>query len=116
MNDLCKYADKNNKTIILTPSNEFGATSKKRLVDFYKRFGFVENKGKNKIFGIFESMYRLPKINNLKEDSMNTEDFLEINKNNSNFSIKNYLEAKQKIKETIIQKKYLIENKVNINI
>ncbi len=46
----------------------------------------------------------------------NTYNDLEINKNNSDFSIKDYLEAKQKIKETIIQKKYLIENKVNIDI
>lgn len=58
MNDICAYADKENKIIILSPSDEFGG-SKKRLIVFYKRFGFVENKGKNKIFEIFESMYRL---------------------------------------------------------
>lgn len=30
-----------------------------RLIRFYRGFGFVENKkGKNKIFEIFESMYR----------------------------------------------------------
>lgn len=60
MQDICDYADKENKIIILSPSDEFGG-SKKRLIDFYKRFGFVENKGKNKIFEIFESMYRLPR-------------------------------------------------------
>lgn len=60
MNEVCEYADKNNKIIILSPSDEFGG-NKKRLIEFYKRFGFVENKGKNKEFGIFESMYRLPK-------------------------------------------------------
>lgn len=60
MKDICDYADKNNKTVILTPSDEFGG-NKKRLIEFYKRFGFVENKGKNKIFEIFEQMYRLPK-------------------------------------------------------
>lgn len=51
---------KEKKTIILSPSDEFGG-NKKRLIDFYKRFGFVENKGKNKEFLIFESMYRLPR-------------------------------------------------------
>lgn len=60
MQDICEYADKEKKTIILSPSDEFGG-NKKRLIEFYKRFGFVENKGKNKEFSIFESMYRLPK-------------------------------------------------------
>lgn len=60
MQDICEYADKEKKTIILSPSDEFGG-NKKRLIEFYKRFGFVENKGKNKEFLIFESMYRLPK-------------------------------------------------------
>ena len=66
MNEIIDYCDKTNKTIILTPSDEFGG-NKKRLIEFYKRFGFLENKGKNKIFGIFESMYKLPK-NNKNED------------------------------------------------
>lgn len=60
MQEICDYADKENKIIILSPSDEFGG-NKKRLIEFYKRFGFVENKGKNKIFEIFESMYREPK-------------------------------------------------------
>lgn len=60
MKDICDHADKQKKTIILSPSDEFGG-NKKRLIEFYKRFGFVENKGKNKEFLIFESMYRLPK-------------------------------------------------------
>lgn len=59
MEYIVKYADKKHKIIILSPTDEFGS-SKSRLIQFYKRFGFVENSGKNKIFGIFESMYRLP--------------------------------------------------------
>ena len=43
MKDLCTYADKSNKTIILTPSDEFGLSE-------------------DKIFGIFEEMYRKPKL------------------------------------------------------
>ena len=60
MKDICEYADKSKKIIILSPSDDFGG-NKKRLIEFYKRFDFVENKGKNKDFEIFESMYRLPK-------------------------------------------------------
>ena len=60
MKDICEYADKNNKIIILTPSDEFGGNVK-RLIEFYKRFDFVENKGKNKVFEIFERMYRNPR-------------------------------------------------------
>jgi GNAT superfamily N-acetyltransferase len=59
MNQLNQYADSTGKTISLTPSADFGG-NKKRLIGFYKRFGFVENKGKNKDFEISESMYREP--------------------------------------------------------
>lgn len=61
MNDLIQYADTTGKTITLSPSADFGATSVNRLKDFYKQFGFVENKSKNKDFSISDSMYRLPK-------------------------------------------------------
>jgi GNAT superfamily N-acetyltransferase len=64
MNDLIEYADTNNKRVKLTPDvkgNDQGTTSRKRLVDFYKRFGFVENKGRNKDFTVSEGMFRLPK-------------------------------------------------------
>jgi len=61
MNDLAKYADSLGKTIYLTPDKIFGATSKARLVKFYKRFGFVENKGRQRVFEMSSSMYRKPK-------------------------------------------------------
>jgi GNAT superfamily N-acetyltransferase len=57
MQDLTDYADKSGKRIDLTPSADFGG-NKKRLTEFYKRFGFVENKGKNKDYEVSESMYR----------------------------------------------------------
>lgn len=60
MNELVDIADQKGKTISLTPSSDFGG-SKKRLVEFYKRFGFVENKGKNRDFEISEAMFRLSK-------------------------------------------------------
>jgi hypothetical protein len=59
MQDLSNLADKLGKTVILTPSSDFGGT-KTRLVKFYKSHGFVENKGRNKDFTISETMYRRP--------------------------------------------------------
>ena len=60
MNTLTEYADATGKRITLTPSKDFGGSSVSRLKAFYKRFGFVENKGKNKDFEEFDSMYREP--------------------------------------------------------
>jgi GNAT superfamily N-acetyltransferase len=62
MNDIIDYADANGKTIALSPSKDFGATSIARLKEFYKDLGFVENKGRNKDFTISESMYRPPAV------------------------------------------------------
>lgn len=59
MRDIIGYADKNNKRVVLSPSADFGG-NKVRLVEFYKRLGFVENKGPNKDLEISESMYRVP--------------------------------------------------------
>jgi GNAT superfamily N-acetyltransferase len=60
MQAITRYADAHGKTISLTPSADFGGT-KSRLVKFYKKLGFVENKGRNKDYEISETMYRLPK-------------------------------------------------------
>lgn len=59
MNDLIDYADKNELTIGATPSSDFGS-SKTRLIDFYKRFGFVMNKGRNKDYEFSNTMIRYP--------------------------------------------------------
>lgn len=61
MDDLISYADETQQTITLTPSLDYGASSIKRLKDFYKRFDFVENKGRNKDFEFRDAMYRNPK-------------------------------------------------------
>jgi len=63
MNDLITYADQQGKRIVLTPGlrdDRHGTTSRARLVKFYKRFGFVENKGRNKDYSISSGMYREP--------------------------------------------------------
>jgi GNAT superfamily N-acetyltransferase len=57
MQELVDYADSTGKRIDLSPSADFGG-NKKRLSEFYKRFGFVDNKGKAKDFEVSETMYR----------------------------------------------------------
>ena len=57
MQDLIDYADSVGKRVELSPSADFGG-NKNKLKEFYSRFGFVENKGRNKDFEISESMYR----------------------------------------------------------
>lgn len=59
MQQLIDYADATGQRITLSPSADFGG-SKSRLTAFYKRFGFVENKGRNKDYAISETMYREP--------------------------------------------------------
>jgi len=61
MEDLARLADEKGWTLDLTPDTSFGATSIKRLMDFYKRFGFKDNKGRNTDFFTRESMVRRPK-------------------------------------------------------
>jgi GNAT superfamily N-acetyltransferase len=57
MQELIDYADSIGKRVDLSPSADFGG-NKNRLTEFYKRFGFVENKGKSRDFEVSESMYR----------------------------------------------------------
>ena len=61
LNDIINYADDVQKRVLLTPGlkdDKHGTTSRSRLVKFYKRFGFVENKVRNKDFTISAGMYR----------------------------------------------------------
>lgn len=57
MDRLVKVSDETGVSLALTPTSEFGA-SKSRLVKFYKSLGFVENKGRGRIFSVSEEMYR----------------------------------------------------------
>jgi N-acetylglutamate synthase-like GNAT family acetyltransferase len=68
MEDLIELADKDGWMITLTPSSSYGGNVS-RLKEFYKRFGFVENKGSNRDFSHKEDMYRSPKGG----DSLNEE-------------------------------------------
>lgn len=63
MKELTDFADANGLRIRLSPATKndhHGTTSRERLVDFYKRFGFVENKGRNIDHAISDGMYRTP--------------------------------------------------------
>lgn len=63
MKELTDFADRFGFRVVLTPAQKedgFGTTSRERLVAFYKRFGFIENKGRAKDFEISEAMYREP--------------------------------------------------------
>ena len=58
MNHIAAFADKKGYILTLTPTSDFGG-NKRTLVDFYKRFGFIENKGSNKDYEINDTMYRV---------------------------------------------------------
>lgn len=60
MERICEWADKNNVVLTLTPSDSYGASSVGRLVSFYKKFGFVSNKGRHADYNTMQSMYRVP--------------------------------------------------------
>ena len=68
MQRIVDMADQEGKIIALTPDTAFGGT-KSRLIKFYKRFGFVPNKGRNKTFDFREIMVRYPQSKQLSESS-----------------------------------------------
>ena len=59
MQDIVDRMDSEGAIIALTPDDAFGG-NKNRLIKFYKRFGFVPNKGRNKDFRFRETMIRYP--------------------------------------------------------
>ena len=63
MQELTNYVDITGKRLELSPGQKddyHGTTSRGRLVNFYKRHGLVENKGRNKDFTTNKTMYREP--------------------------------------------------------
>jgi GNAT superfamily N-acetyltransferase len=70
MEDLVDFADARGYQLQLTPSDAWGS-SVEGLRKFYKKFGFVENKGKNKNFEVSNEMYRNPTaLADLTEDGL----------------------------------------------
>jgi GNAT superfamily N-acetyltransferase len=60
MGELAGWANRNNLILSLHPSSDFGGAVT-RLRRFYRRFGFVPNKGRNKDFRTRDAMIRLPR-------------------------------------------------------
>lgn len=61
MRDLAAEADGRGWTLALTPSTDFGGSSRRRLEGFYRRFGFVANRGRRRDFTTTEAMIRRPR-------------------------------------------------------
>ena len=59
MEEIIAYADQYNLNIGLTPDDNWGGSVNK-LKKFYKDFGFVPNKGRNKDYSFMETMVRYP--------------------------------------------------------
>jgi GNAT superfamily N-acetyltransferase len=68
MRDLIDYADQSGKQVRLSPTSDFGG-SPTRLKKFYKEFGFVDNRGRNKDFTTRETMIRNPQIQEAEDIS-----------------------------------------------
>lgn len=83
MQGITEWADANGKALALTPSGDFGG-NKRRLKSFYKRFGFVENQGRNKDFAVSESMIRPSEMN---QDIGGKRGVIRIDRTNRNFNI-----------------------------
>jgi len=63
MQDIVDYADNHGKIVVLDPAlkdKRHGTTSQSRLRAFYKRFGFIDNKGRNKNYEFRNLMIRYP--------------------------------------------------------
>jgi GNAT superfamily N-acetyltransferase len=65
MNSITKFADTENLPIVLIPEPDDDNVSPKKLMDFYKKFGFIINKGKRMDYTFSmpfaTTMYRMPK-------------------------------------------------------
>lgn len=65
MNSIIKFSDTNNLPMVLIPEPDDDNMSANQLIDFYKKFGFVLNRGKKIDYAFSDpfatTMYRLPK-------------------------------------------------------
>ena len=65
MNSITKFADTEKLPIVLIPEPDDDNISPKKLMDFYKKFGFIINKGKRMDYTFSvpfaTTMYRMPR-------------------------------------------------------
>lgn len=66
MKELQGFAGQHGMRVTLSPSTDFGASSKSRLTSFYRGLGFVPNSGRNKDFSTKEAMLWHPPTYNPK--------------------------------------------------
>ena len=69
MRDVVAEADKRGWPLALTPSIDFGGSSRRRLERFYRRFGFVPNRGRRRDFKTAEAMIRNPEKSKASEEA-----------------------------------------------
>jgi hypothetical protein len=65
MRELCEFADRHAAEIRLTPASKgdyAATTSRARLVRFYKRFGFVKDRGQSHEFTTIPVLVRKPVV------------------------------------------------------
>ena len=75
MQEIIAYADANDKIVVLDPGlldKQHGTTSQSRLRKFYKRFGFIDNKGRNKNYVFRNLMIRYPQTNEAVNEAEDT--------------------------------------------
>lgn len=60
MTSLTRWADRRCVRLALTPSGTWGA-SERRLVAFYRSYGFVPNRGRRRAWEVSEEMIRVPR-------------------------------------------------------
>ena len=58
--DIIAEADERGWTLALSPATDFGGSSRRRLEGFYRRLGFVPNRGRHRDFDTTEAMIRRP--------------------------------------------------------
>ena len=95
LNDIIDYADKNNKTLTLTPTNEY--LTRKRLTNWYKKNGFVENKSRNTDFSISDTMYRRPKTSRNNKKNNTIDNLMQIIISNERNSFKSNIKINTKV-------------------
>lgn len=65
MSSITQFSDNLGIPMVLIPESDDENVSNKELINFYKKFGFVINKGKQKDYSLSDpfalTMYRLPK-------------------------------------------------------
>ena len=58
MNELIELADSVNCPLALTPDSSYGSWDEARLEEYYQRFGFIKNIGKDREFSTNHTMIR----------------------------------------------------------